>query len=115
MPLKWIKPQVFMRYKGVKVYYTYPGEILEIFSNYWFSFDEAETGNYDTFDVRDIALDCGITPFDRHNPEDKKRAIRKALDEGRLLYCMPGIVAEEYYEKHGPFSHTLGLVPEEES
>ncbi len=113
MPLKWIKPEVFMRYKGVKVYYTYPDDMLEISSEYWFSFDgsEGETGDYEHFDVRNIALDCGIVPFDRCNPNDKKRAIRKALDEGRLLYCMPSIVAKEYYEKYGPFSHTLGPIP----
>lgn len=110
MPLKWIKPQVFMRYKGIKVYYTYPDDVFEFYSEYWFSFDEDETRDHDMFDVRDIAIDCGITPFDIHNPADMKRAIRKALDEGRLLYCMPTLVAEEYYERFGPFVHT---VPEE--
>lgn len=64
MPYKnvWVKPDVFMRYKGVVIYYTYRhDDVNDSIGEYHFTTDEMDTdykedddGSGALFDVRDL-------------------------------------------------------------
>ena len=105
MPFKWIKPKVFMQYRGVKIYHTYRHDIITDPNQHLFTFDENEPDlDQYIFDVRAVAEQCEIEGYrNALTSEDMKGIIRVGMSTGHLLNSMPPNIAEEYYEKYGPF------------
>ena len=116
MPFEWVPPRVFMRYRGIKIYHTYRNDVITDPSQYWFTFDGLDEDYAHSFDVRTLAYTIrGTDEASWQYPpdtEEMKEAMKTGIESGALLNCMPQEIAEEYYEKYGPFVHTLGSVPE---
>lgn len=105
MPFKWIKPKVFMQYRGIKIYHTYRHDIITDPNQYLFTFDENEPDlDQYIFDVRTLTEHVEAD-IDLHNPEQVKEVIKAGINVGHLLNSMPREIAEEYYDKFGPFSY----------
>lgn len=107
MPFKWVPPEVFMQYRGVKVYYTYNDDSIYDPSEYWYGFDKEEDRENTTFDIRALGRAYRIEDFDPHNTKEVKRLIRESMKAGHLLNCMPPDIAEDYYERFGPFAYEV--------
>lgn len=78
MPYGWVKPDIALEHKGVKVYYIYRNDdIDDVARTYWFGYsDQCDDSGRDSFDVRDFdCFDPFISPLEN---------VRKAIDLGGL-------------------------------
>lgn len=109
MPFKWVKPKVFMQYRGIKIYHTYRHDTITDPNQYCFTFDENEP-DFDQyiFDVRELVEQRGVEGYrNALTPEDMKKIIKIGMIEGCLLNYMLPDIAEKYYEKYGPLVFIL--------
>ena len=103
MPWKWIKPKIFMQYRGIKIYHTYRHDVISDPNQYLFTFDENEPDlDQYIFDIRGLVEHVEID-LDLSNPEQIKEIIKVGMNAGHLINSMPQHIAQEYYDKYGPF------------
>jgi hypothetical protein len=81
MPMKWVKPQLFLEYNGVKVYHTYKDNDFENRLDYWYTPDVDEDEQY-TFDVRTL-------PEYKEDNSNHKYVIRRAIFKGIVTVPPP--------------------------
>lgn len=81
---KWVKPKVFLRHKGVKVYHFYEDEQEEDRQFYWFAMHEDPYP--DPFDVRELSTWKPVKDGATYAEEDCqiRQAMRLAIDKGEL-------------------------------
>ena len=95
MPYKWVMPELFVSYKGVKVYRTYHGGEPEDRADYWFTTiptnDDLDGRDEGHFDVRDIfsqvapirnLKDPRTVRYDAKNHKNTKAIIRAGIKRG---------------------------------
>jgi len=77
MPVKWVEPEVFLRYRGVNIYHVYRNDVFGDRRTYWYGNSiYCSDGGDDAFDVRHLPVPDGV------NPDDHAAIIRAAIDAG---------------------------------
>ena len=87
MPYEWKDPDMFMEYKGIKIYHCYDEEKYDEPLNHWFTTNikSSSSGNYDDldFDVRDLGRP-EKSNYDEDSAEFDKECIKFAIDNKEL-------------------------------
>lgn len=82
MPLKWMEPEQFIDFEGVKIFHTYKDDLSDIPQSYWYSTCDTVADSEYEFDVRDLP---DYNPHrDIGNFEEHRNAIRSAIMMGVL-------------------------------
>lgn len=93
MPYAWVEPDVFMEHKGVKIYYVYWDDLIDMPPReYQCGYSElCDDSGCDTFDVRDLAGMLGMPC--PGSEEEIRQVIAAAIDAGVLT--QDGVREEE--------------------
>lgn len=87
MPYRWVEPELFLEYDGMKIYHTYGDDgFADSPKAYWYTTDVTEERGWE-FDVRE--LKTGLT-IDKDNFRESIRAILRKAIEMNLLKIPEG-------------------------
>jgi hypothetical protein len=90
MPEKWVEPQVFLRYRGVKIYHVYRHDNYNDVRSYIYgSSIHCTDDGEDTFDVRDLPVPEGVSK------SDHAAIIKAAIDAGDLRVIGEQVVLDK--------------------
>lgn len=90
MPEKWVEPEVFLQYRGVKIYHVYRNDNYNDVRSFIYgnSIDCTDDGE-DTFDVRDLPVPEGVSK------KDHAAIIKAAIDAGALKVIGEQVVSDK--------------------
>lgn len=129
MPTKWVEPELFMEYKGVKIWHTYKtcdGVATQM--EYWYTTDQMEddcekSDRRFIFDARELPGWHDPSYGKRTEEETIKYAIRKNIDKNNLIFpednkpkteeeCIEELARDmrEKYALYGEFDNYVGTV-----